>query len=56
MIVIGESSGSDGGAASFFVCDKTFFLNEFGGATVVGIVVIIFVDDGVHHDGLFVNC
>ena len=30
-------------------------MDEFGGAAVVRIVVVVFVDDWVDHDGLFVN-
>jgi hypothetical protein len=31
-------------------------LHELGGAVVVGVVVVVVVDYGVDHDGLFVDC
>ena len=47
-----------GGAAGWllFVGDEAFVLYEFGGASVVGVVVVVLINDGVHHDGLFVDC
>ena len=41
---------------AFFVCDEPFVVDEFGGTTVVGVVVVVFVDDGMDHHCLFVNC
>ena len=45
-----------GGGGALFVGDEAFVLGEFGGAGVGGVVVIVFVDDGVDHDSLFVDC
>ena len=31
-------------------------MDEFGGAAMVGVVVVVFVNYGVHHYGLAVDC
>lgn len=56
VIVVCERGWGDGVAVAFLIGDETLFLDEFGGAAVVGVMVVEFVDDGVNHDGLFVDC
>lgn len=51
----GGSHGACGGVG-LLVGDKAFVLDEFGGTAVIGVVVVVFVDDGVNHDGLLVDC
>lgn len=47
---------SGGRSGGFFVRGKSFGLSVLGGAGVVGVIAVVFVDDGVYHDGLFVDC
>jgi len=48
--------GGSGSVGLFFVGAESFVLHEFGGSVVVGVIVVVVVDDGVDHDSLFVNC
>jgi hypothetical protein len=44
------------GSSILLVGDEPSILDKFGGPRMVRVVVVVFIDDGMNHHGLFVDC
>jgi len=56
VFAIWQAGGGLGTDARFFVGDKAFVFNIFGGTGMSWIVVVIFINNGMDHYSLLVDC